>query len=235
MIQNTDDRGELVAALPATDDKDPADEMLQLPGPDVSPLSPVNEDTQQPLRDAAAVPAAAYVPLGDTSANDVDSGVDGWSDHDDAVDTSQANAPAASKPNSFLEAACKGGIPKEVPTPQPKAKAVTTASVTRQGRSAGRGSAESGRAASGVHAPQSMGQAARRPQTVAESGWHTVTSKKGSKSAKHVNGGGKDMHSAAQPIVDGGRLADGSAETLTKSRKKRHARKRRKALQQQDS
>ena len=263
MAQETDSRAEVVAAVPATGDKDPADEVLQpvaaalpLPGPEVPSSSPHNEDTQQPLPaadhhlDAPAVPTAAYVSWGD---NDVDGGVDGWSDHDETVDVSQANAPAASKPNTFLEAACKGGIPEEVPLPQPKASAVTTASATRQGRSAGRGGAvlrKDGRAASGVHASHSMVQAARRPQTVAENGWHTVISKKGSKSAKHVNGGGTDMHSAAQPTVDGGRLAparansnteqtddnrDGSAETLTKSQKKRHARKRRKALQQQDS
>ena len=176
--------------------------------------------------------------------------VDGWSDHEDPVDMSQADALVASKPNSFLEAACKGGIPEEMPIPQPKASAVTTASVNRQGRSARRGSAvlrEDSRAAAGVHAPQSRVQTARKPQIVVDNGWLTVVSKKGSKSAKRVNGGGKDMHNAAEPAVTGGRLGpvtanqnteqnhDGNAEMLTKSQRKRHAKKRRKAQQQQDS
>ena len=106
---------------------------------------------------------------------------------------------------------------------------------------------ENGTAASGAHAAQSTLHSARRPQTVAENGWHTVVSKKGSKSAKHVNGGGRDTHNAAQPA---GQLApamanpntkqtdndnDENAETLTKSQKKRHARKRRKVQKQQDS
>ena len=218
--------------------------------------SPHNDNTQQPLPDAdehdtpPAAPNAAYVLWGDTSANGFDSEVDGWSNHDDPVDMRQANAPAASKPNTFLEAACKGGIPEEVLTPQSKANALSTAPVNRQGKSAGRGGAvlhEDGTAASGVHATQSTLQTARRPQTVAENGWHTAVSKKGSKSAKHVNRGGTDTHDAAQPA---GQLApamanpntkqtdnndDGNAETLTKSKKKRHARKRRKAQKQQDS
>ena len=257
--------------------EDPSDQMSQsvaealpLPGPDVPLSSPYNENMQQPLAyhheipnhhdtppdaghrdtplDAPAVPPASYVPWGDTSANDFDDEEDGWSDHADLADMSQADAPAASKPNSFLEAACKGGTAEEVPIP---ASAVTTASVSTQGRSAGRGSAvlhEDSIAAPHVHAPQSRVQTARRPQTVVENGWQTVVSKKGSKSAKHVDGGGKDMHNAAKTAVTGGRLApvranpnteqtdhnhDGHAETFTRSQRKRHARKRRKAQQQQ--
>ena len=158
-----------------------------------------------------AAPNAAYVPWGDASANDFDSEVDGWSNHDDAVDMSQANAPAASKPNTFLELACKGGIPEEVLIPQSKANALTTASVNRQGKSARTGGAvlrEDGTAASGVSAAQSTLQTARRPQTVAENGWHTVVSKKGSKSAKHVNRGGTDTRNAGQPA---GQLAPAMA------------------------
>ena len=49
--------------------------------------------------------------------NDFDDEEDGWSDHADLADMSQADAPAASKPNSFLEAACKGGTAEEVPIP----------------------------------------------------------------------------------------------------------------------
>ena len=204
----------MVAALPATHDKDPAEGTPAADHYDTPP-------------DAPAVPTATYVPWGNTSADDVDSEVDGWSDHAGPVDMSQVDAPTASKPTSFLEAACKGGIPEEVPISQSKAGAVTPASATRQGRSAGRGSAvlrEGGRAASGVHAAQNMFRAARRPQTVAEHGWHTVLSRKGSRSAKHVNGGGEGTHIAAQ-----------HADVLTKSQKKRHAKKRRKAQQQQDS
>ena len=47
---------------------------------------------------------------------------------------SRASAPAGSTPNTFLEAACKGGIPEEVLIPQSKANALTTALVNRQGK-----------------------------------------------------------------------------------------------------
>ena len=113
--------------------------------------------------------------------------------------------------------------------PQSKTNALTTAPVNRQRKPAARGGAvlrEDGTAASGVHAAHSTLQTETRPETAAENGWHTVVSKKGSKSSKHVNGDGRDTHNAAQPA---GQLAPAVANpnTLTKSQKKRHARKRR--------
>ena len=58
-------------------------EALPLPVPDVPLSSPHNENKRQQLPDAdehdtpPAVPTAAYVPGGDTSANTFDSEVDG--------------------------------------------------------------------------------------------------------------------------------------------------------------
>lgn len=77
-------------------------------------------------KDAPAVPTAAYIPWGSISGNDVaayipwesisgnDSGVGGWPDHDEPAAMGQADVPTASKPNTFLEAACKGFIAEEV-------------------------------------------------------------------------------------------------------------------------
>ena len=225
MAQATDSRAEVVAALPTTE---PAGqrmaEALPLPGP-VSASH--NEDSQQCADqhatppDSPAVPIAAYVPWEGISRNDGDCGLDGWSEDDVAA---EAAAPAASRPTTYLEAACRARIPA--------ARSATTAARNSQGTSAGRGSAvvrEGSAAQSGVHSPRLL--AARRPHTFADDRWRTVVGKKGSKSAQHANGGGNSMHSTAQPAVSGGK----GASVKTKAQKKRHAKLRRKALQQSDS
>ena len=269
LTQETDDRAEVVARMPTTIDKESSPtadqpshlaEALPLAAPEMAIASPRIEGAQRsPEPDHRDIPFDAPTAVTnvstefklpwDTSADDVNAEVEGFPDHDDPVDTNQANAPT---PNTFLEAACKGGIPEDVSMTHPKAIADSRAAVRRQGGSIERGNAtlrENARSVSIMHAPQRTLLAARRPQNVADNGWHTV-SRKSSKTAKHVNGAGKDMPSAVQAPVSGSRIApvrtsrnteqadnkthDGGAERLTKAQKKRNAKKRRKA-QQPDS
>ena len=179
----------------------------------------------------ADVPTAADVSWGGVSGNSGDCGGGGWSEDDDAADMGQAAAPAATKPSTFLEAACRGVIAEEVPVSPAKARTVTTAVLSRSARTGSAVLRQADRAASGAYAAQSEPSAAKRPQTVAADGWHEVVSKKSSKSAKHVSAGGKGVHNTAQPKSDVEQANRGAAK-LTSTQKKRRAKLRRKAAQQ---
>ena len=138
--------------------------------------------------------------------------------------TLQAAAPAASRPTTFLEAACRAPIPA--------ARSVTTAARDRQGRSAGRFSAavcEGIAAESGMHSPQLL--AARRPDTVAENGWCTVASKKGQQVCKACKWRWK-QHAQQGLACSQWRWR---CFVRTKAQNKHHAKLRRKAMPQTHS
>ena len=211
-----------------------------VPSADVPTAAVPSADVPTAAVPTAAVPTAADVSWGDVSGNSSECGGCGWSGDDAPADMGQAAAPAATKPTTFLEAACRGIIAEEVPLSPAKARTVTTAVLSRSARSASCVVCQGDRAASGVDAAQSQLSAATRPQTVAADGWHEVVSKKGSKSAKHVNTGGKDVHNTVQPPVNRGRhalvksdaeQANRGAAKLTSNQKKRRAKLRRKAAQ----
>ena len=217
-------------------------QLSQLAACDRSPSAPLTEITQQaPTNDdgnghdapAVCTAAVASYVAWDALVDDMDRVVDSWPEPDDHADTDPA--PIASTPMSFLEA-CKRGGSGEVMTSWHNSTANSMASVGSQQRTAGRSNA-----------------AARRPQTAADAGWHTAVGKRGRKSANHSDAAGTKVQNGAQPAAIGSRTAparvsqsveqagtgisSGGAErrAISKSCKKRQARQRRKAQQQQDN
>lgn len=208
--QERDDRAEVVAPLPARHDRAASPTAGQLSQPeseaqpvavfDAQPALPHNDSTQHmpeandheagvPL-DAAAVhnrPSESYVAW-DALVGDDDSGVEGWPDHADPVNS----VPAAAGPISFLEAASKMAVSEDMVNIE------GTALVRNQGQSAGGANARLQEGSS-----HSTSAAASRLLNAADYGWQTV----GRKSAERLNAAGTNVQNLARHAAVGSRAA----------------------------
>ena len=256
MGQESDDRLEVVAPLPAshaTASPAKAGQPLQ-PEAEAQPLAvqsalPQTVSTQHmpggecnqgaAPSDAAAVPKVviqSYVAW-DALVTDDDSGVEAWPDHADPVAMDHDNVPAATKPSTFLEAACRVAGPEEVL----HAARQASTSGGRQGESAGRASGTQHAASTSgcsANGHQRTSAAARRQHTVADHGWQRVCRKS--------NAAGTDVQNLSQPAaferhaerVSPNMAADtnggGAHNKFTRTQRRRQARKKIRAQQQQD-